>query len=209
MFYMRAKRELAARLFRLFYRRQFGRFGEGTRIISPVAIEGSKRIFLGDHVYVAALGCLAATPLTAAAKCRLEIGDGTQLGRFNHVYATERITIGRHVLTANNVYIADNLHGFRDVTRAIVDQPVQQIGEVVIGDGTWLGHNVCVIGARIGRGCVVGANAVVNRDIPDFCVVVGVPARIIRRYDPERAEWRSTDQSGEFIEIMTTAETIL
>lgn len=198
MFYMRAKRELAARFFRLFFAGKFGRFGKGTRIVSPIGLEGPERIFLGDGVYVAALSCLAATPHTGAIDCRLEIGAGSRLGRFNHVYATRRITIGRRVLTANNVYISDNLHGFADAATAIMDQPIRQITDVAIGDGTWLGQNVCVIGATIGRNCVVGANSVVTRDIPDFCVAVGSPARIIRRFDPTGGTWRNTDDAGNF-----------
>ena len=200
MFYMRAKRELAARVFRLFFAGQFGRFGMGTRIIAPVALEGPRRIFLGDHVYVAAMTCLAAMPHTGATECRLEIGDGTQIGRFNHIYATSRITIGQRVLTGNNVYISDNLHAFRDVSRAILDQPVRQVGAVTIGDGAWLGQNVCVIGATVGRNCVVGANSVVTSDIPDFCVAVGAPARIIRRFDQAACTWRDTDSVGNFVE---------
>jgi len=199
MFYMRAKRELAARVFRLFFAGQFGRFGKGTRIVSPIGLEGPERIFLGDGVYVAALSCLAATPHTGAVDCRLEIGDGTQIGRFNHIYATSRITIGQRVLTGNNVYISDNLHAFRDVSRAILDQPVRQVGAVTIGDGAWLGQNVCVIGATVGRNCVVGANSVVTSDIPDFCVAVGAPARIIRRFDAAGGTWRDTDATGNFV----------
>jgi acetyltransferase-like isoleucine patch superfamily enzyme len=200
MFYMRVKRELSACSFRLFFSYAFGRFGRGTRIVSPVGIEGPKRIFMGDRVYVAAQSCLAATPHTGFDECRLEIGDDTRLGRFNHVYATKSIKIGKKVLTANGVYISDNLHGFANIEMPIVDQPIRQLSDVVIGDGTWLGHNVCVVGASIGKNCVVGANAVVNKDIPDYCVAVGAPAFIIKRYNKDKGEWLATDKKGEFLE---------
>ena len=71
---------------------------------------------------------------------------------------------------------------------------------ITISDGAWLGENVCIIGANIGKNVVVGANSVVTHDIPDYCVAVGSPAYIIKRYDFERKEWRKTDKEGCFIE---------
>ena len=61
----------------------------------------------------------------------------------------------------------------------------------MIGDDSWIGENVCIIGASIGRHCVIGANAVVTKEIPDYCVAVGNPARVIKRYDFEQKDWVS------------------
>jgi acetyltransferase-like isoleucine patch superfamily enzyme len=69
----------------------------------------------------------------------------------------------------------------------------------MIGDGAWLGENVCVIGASVGKQSVVGANSVVMQDIPDYCVAVGTPAKIIKRYSFEKKEWLRTNEKGEFI----------
>lgn len=198
--HIRIANAVRARLFAMLFGRQFGRFGHRTMIVAPVAIEGAARIHLGDDVYVAAKSCLAATPHSGSATCRLEIGDGSRIGRFNHIYATRSVRLGRKVLTANNVYISDNVHGYGDPNVAVMDQPVEQLRDVEIGDGSWLGHNVCVIGATIGRHCVVGANAVVTRDLPDYCIAVGAPATIIRRYDQASGEWRRTQPDGSFLE---------
>ena len=65
------------------------------------------------------------------------------------------------------------------------------VGEVEIGEGSWIGEGVCVIGAKIGRHCVVGANAVVTKDIPDNTVAVGVPAKVIKKWDEESKTWKS------------------
>jgi acetyltransferase-like isoleucine patch superfamily enzyme len=153
---------------------------------------------LGDDVYIAYKTFLAALPHTGHADCLLEIGSGSRIGRFNHIYATHRVVLGANVLTANNVYISDNLHGYRDPDVPILRQPLVQIGRVEIGEGSWLGHNACVLGARIGRHCVIGANAVVTHDIPDLCVAVGAPAIIIRRYDTTAGAWRPTGPDGTF-----------
>lgn len=199
MLHMRAFNWLYAKIFSLLFRRSFGRFGKNVRIISPVSIEGAKNIYLGDNILVAAQSCLAAVPLTGGPDCSLEVGDGCTIGRFNHIYATSRIVLGKNVLTANNVYISDNLHDYRNAGLPILKQAIIQKSTVVIGEGTWLGHNACVIGAKIGRNCVVGANSVVTRDIPDHCVVVGAPAFIIKRFNSADEVWQATNPDGEFL----------
>lgn len=189
---------LYVRFFRLMYARRFASFGRGVYVVFPAAIEGAERISLGDHVYVGSGTYLAATPHTVASSCRLNIGNGTKLGRFNHVYATRRIDIGRNVLTASGVYIADNTHVYQDPREPILRQAVKQLSDVTIGEGAWLGHNACVLGASVGAQSVVGANAVVTRSIPDHCVAVGAPARIVRRYDHTIQAWRKTEPDGSF-----------
>jgi acetyltransferase-like isoleucine patch superfamily enzyme len=178
---------------------RFGRFGNNSRIIKPTAIDGPKRIFIGDKVLISNQGWLAANPLTGNNDCKLIIGDGTYIGRFSHIYATSKIEIGKKVLIADKVYISDNLHGYKNINIPVIDQPIQQANEVTIGDGAWLGENVCVVGASVGKNCVIGANAVVTKDIPDHCIAVGIPAKIIKRYNPEANDWRPTNESGEFI----------
>lgn len=87
------------------------------------------------------------------------------------------------------MYISDNLHGFNDINTPIKDQPLCQLKEVTIGSGSWIGENVCIIGASVGKNSVVGANSVVTHDIPDYCVAVGAPAKIIKRFDSEKQKW--------------------
>ena len=138
-------------------------------------------------------------PLTGENECNLIIGEGTNIGHFNHIYATKSIIIGKKVLTADKVYISDNLHSYENINIPIIDQPIKQISTVEIGDGSWLGENVCVIGAKIGKNCVVGANSVVTKDVPDYCVAVGSPAKVIKRFCLNSNEWLKTDEKGNFI----------
>lgn len=197
--FFRLRNGLSAALFRLMFGHFFRSFGRRARLVAPLGIEGIGNISIGDDVYVAHKVLLAAVPHTGAGKCTLEIGSGTSLGSFNHIYATERISIGENVLTANNVYISDNVHGYEDTTVPVKQQSVKQKNLVTIGDGAWLGQNVCVVGASVGKNSVIGANSVVTRDIPDYAVAVGAPARIIRRFDPAAQLWRATNAAGEFI----------
>lgn len=198
--HMRFLSAIRARTFRLLFSRRFAAFGRRSLILSPVAIENPDRIAIGDEVYIAAHSCLAVHEggPNATAGAALDIGDGTKLGRFNHIYATQSVRLGKKVLTANGVYISDNLHGYRDTQTAVMDQPLTQLGEVKIGDHSWLGHNACIIGAKLGKHCIVGANSVVLSDAPDFSVLVGSPAKIIRRFDRASNTWQKTEPNGAF-----------
>jgi len=181
-----------------FYKLSLGNLGSRSKLMHT-KVDGHKRIYIGSGVYINDGGWLACLPLTGNNNCSLTIGDGTYVGRFCHFYATSKIEIGKKVLMADKVYIADNLHQYENVNMPVIDQPVKQAAQVVIGDGAWLGENVCVIGASVGKQSVVGANSVVMKDIPDYCVAVGAPARIIKRYSFEKSEWLKTNENGEFI----------
>jgi acetyltransferase-like isoleucine patch superfamily enzyme len=182
-----------------YYQSFFAHFGKHSILVNPTNIDFPKRIFIGNKVYIGHNAWLAANPLTGNSNCKLTIGDGTSIGRFSHIYATSKIEIGIKVLMADKVYISDNLHGYSDISLPIIDQSILQIGEVSVGDNSWIGENVCIIGACIGKHSVIGANAVVTKNIPDYCVAVGAPAKIIKRYNFEKNIWQKTNENGEFI----------
>jgi len=174
-------------------------FGFKSKIISPLKIDGPQNIYIGKNVLIQYKTWLGALPLTGLGKCSLTIKDGSRIGNFNHIYATFEITIGENVLIADKVYITDNLHSYENVNIPINNQPIKQTQKVQIGDGAWIGENVCIIGACVGKQSVIGANSVVTKYIPDYCVAVGAPARIIKRYSFEKNEWLKTDSEGNFI----------
>ena len=181
-----------------YWRRRLN-IGKDSRIIRPLRIAGGKSICIGNHVIVKE-GCwIECQPLTNNHSPRLVINDGCVLGHFNEIYSTSDIQLDKCVLTADRVYISDNFHCYSDPAIPILKQPIQQNRKVRIGEGSWLGVNVCVMGASIGKHCVIGANSVVIHDIPDYCVAVGAPARIVKRYDFSAQQWRKTDQKGNFI----------
>lgn len=190
---------LFRKIWYLINRPMYKEIGAKSFIHNSLSIQGSENISLGSNVQVAYKSWLAAVPHTGEKKCELIIGEGCRIGNFNHIYATKSIVIGKNVLTADKVYISDNLHKYEDVDLPILHQSIKQINEVKIGDGSWLGENVCVIGACIGKNCVVGANSVVTKDIPDYCIAVGAPAKIIKRYCFDSATWKKTDDKGNFL----------
>lgn len=174
-----------------FNKMRFASFGHSSSIQSPLRIDGGRNIVIGDNVTVQYKTWLGALPLTGAENAELIIEDGSIIGNFNHLFATKRIIIHKKVLTADKVFISDNLHEFKDVNTPILDQAIVQNGTVEIGEGSWLGENVCVLGVNVGKHCVIGANSVVTKNIPDYCVAVGAPARVIKKYNEEKNVWES------------------
>lgn len=194
-FYRRALNALGRRCFALFFSHTFKRFGKNVAIISPDIIEGERFISLGDNVSINTRAWLLALHQSDTLP-QLDIGAGTTIGRFAHIVALRNVIIGNNVLIADKVYISDNLHGYEDTTTPIKNQPVLFKARVEIGDNSWIGENVSIIGASIGKHCVIGANSVVTHDIPDYSIAVGSPARVIKRYNSLTQQWTTIDQES-------------
>ncbi|EWC61882.1 Galactoside O-acetyltransferase [Actinokineospora spheciospongiae] len=110
----------------------------------------------------------------------LRIGDKAVFGRQNVVNCYLDIELGAATLVADWVYICDFDHVTADVHQPIKDQGIVK-SPVRIGPDTWVCTKVTITkGTRIGRGCVLGAHAVVRGDIPDFAVAAGIPAKVVR-----------------------------
>jgi acetyltransferase-like isoleucine patch superfamily enzyme len=123
------------------------------------------------------------------------IGDYVSLGMNCTVSAAEKIIIEDHVFTARNVYISDHEHEYRDIERPTGAQGICKIAGIKIGAETWIGQNAVILpGTTIGRHCVIGANAVVNCDVPDFSIAVGIPATVIRSYNPATGCWEKVQK---------------
>jgi acetyltransferase-like isoleucine patch superfamily enzyme len=109
---------------------------------------------------------------------KISIDRGTYLNRYTMLDAHARISIGRNCLIGPYCYITDANHG-RAPGVPVKDQQMESL-PVVIEDDVWLGAGVVVLpGVRLGRGCVIGAGAVVTHDVPPEAVFAGVPATSI------------------------------
>jgi lipopolysaccharide O-acetyltransferase len=159
----------------------FARFGARSVIQPPVRLTGEAWISVGDDVFIGSGSWLQV--LGSHEDTVIRIGDGTSIVGNCTLSGAVSITLGKRVLFARNVYIADHMHRYDDVGTAVLDQGITRLGAVEIGDGAWLGQNV-VVGpnVRIGAGAVIGGNSVVLDDVPDHSVAVGAPARVVRTF---------------------------
>jgi len=166
--------------------RRFRGFGEGSSICFPVAaLFGERYIRIGEGTIIGPFSGISAgvSPEHELGDVEvLTIGSHTMIGRGSSVVAHDRVVIGDHVFTGPNVYVTDANHGYEDIDTPIGRQFAAS-KPVSIGDGSWLGHGAVVLpGVTIGAHVVVGAGSVVTTDLPDRCVAVGNPARVIRRH---------------------------
>ena len=150
---------------------------------------------IGDHVRIwhhARLEAICSTPGVT----RLSIGDRTIIQPYAHIGAAHQVTLGKHVMIASNVFITDHDHDLSNPMNPATVNSDLDTAPVHIGDYTWLGEKAMVLkGVSIGERSVIGAGALVTRDIPPMSIAVGSPARVIRIFDPERAEWIKPGQS--------------
>lgn len=163
----------------------------GARLIRrPVYIRGKKSIVGGES-------------LTIGYRCRFDldgikktlfIGDNCQFGDNTHIVALENVRIGNNVLIASKVFISDTSHGiYKDKncdnpstspnSRKLVKNGVQ------IGNNVWIGENVVILpGANIGDGCIIGANSVITKTIPNNSIAVG-NNKIIKEFNDKSNRW--------------------
>lgn len=121
---------------------------------------------------------------------QLIIGNRVTVGMGGWINAIKKIHIKNNVLIGPHVFIADHLHKFSDPSVPIRDQGVDKIAPVTIEENAWIGAGVVINpGVTIGKNSVVGANSVVTKDIPDYTVAVGSPARPISTYNFKKKSW--------------------
>lgn len=161
----------------------FARFGKYSILVPPIRLEGTGCIEIGDGVYVGTRSRLQTLPGCGQLR-GLKIGNGTSIGSSSVISAAHNILIEDNVIIAANVCIVDHIHKYANTQSPIKSQGIDKVAPVVIGCNSWIGQNVVILpGVSIGKNCVIGANSVVNRNIPDCSVAAGVPARVIKRIE--------------------------
>ena len=168
--------------------RRFAAFGPGSMAaFPPGSVFGERWIAIGADTLIGALVSLSAGMVPGQDLGPfpvLRIGDRCVIGRGSHLVAHQSLVIGDDVFTGPYVYITDQNHGYDDPDQPIGRQ-MPRNAAVQIGSGCWLGAGAVILpGACIGRNVVVAASSVVRGTIPDRCVVAGVPARVVREYEP-------------------------
>lgn len=195
MFKRKIKNSFYYRVTKYLYKRKFSHIGEKSVIISPLSLDNVKSISIGNCVNIHDYAWLMGGDNSHS----LIIGDGTTIGHYAHIIAKNSVEIGEKVLIADKVFITDCTHNYEDINIPIIDQGIHEIKPVKIGNNSWIGENVCIIGASIGEHCVVAANAVVVNDVPDYCVAAGAPAKIIKKYDFKINIWKRISSECEVI----------
>lgn len=184
------------------YRGLLGKVGRGVVFGRNICFRHPRRIEIGDRTVVddacvldaraqeeisISIGSntfVARETIIACKGGSIRIGDGVGIGARTtiHTYTGNRVWIGNKVLIGPYCYIVGaGLYNTGRTDVPIADQGMDLRGGVVVGDNVWLGARATVIdGVTVGHDAIVGAGAVVTKDVPPFAVVAGIPAKIIR-----------------------------
>lgn len=163
---------------------------------------------LAEHTMIAPMGSL-----TVGKECVLDgelvattgnikIGDHVVINQGTRVFSAAQITIGDDVMISwgcnivdsnmHSLHSADRLHDTRTAREAIRTHTMGQNVDtsrivsrpVCIKEGAWIGFNAIILkGVTVGKGAIVGAGSVVTKDVPDYAVVAGNPARVVKYTD--------------------------
>lgn len=173
--------------------------GRGLVLRHPGRVSFGANVAVDDYVFIEACG---------SGETGVQIHDGVVLSRncivlgkngpivlekrvdvgFNCVFASvSGITIGASTIVAGNCYIGGGRYHHDRLDLSIIEQGVYSRGEIVIGENSWIGAGAIILdGVKLGKGVIVGAGAVVTKDAPDYAVLVGSPARILRIRDDKK-----------------------
>lgn len=118
------------------------------------------------------------------------IEDDVSIGQFFHLVSLgSELVIKKGTVISANVLITNSDHNFTEINVPIYQQPMNN-KRTTIGENCFIGAGVKILaGTTLGKQCIVGANSVVKGDFPDYCVISGIPAKIIKKYDVESKRW--------------------
>lgn len=150
-----------------------------------ILIHGGKGITISDKVRI-----FPGVRMETHHGGRIKIGEDVSIGQNFHITSSrETLEIGAHTTISGNVFITNIDHDYREIGTHILQQPYL-IRTTSIGENCFIGYGAAIqAGTILGKQCVVGANSVVRGTYPDYCVIVGAPARIVKQYNPSTQQW--------------------
>jgi len=184
----------------IWYKQLFGNIGEHSIVFKPLRLINPHNIYIGDGVRIYKNSRIETIETWGDTKYkpRVVIGNHTTFEQRLHLICASRVEIGADVVISADVMITDLNHEYREVNRNLMHQPIE-VKETVIGNYCFIGMGTRVLaGTRLGNNCIVGSNSVVIGEFPEYSVIAGNPAKIIKRYDFEICKWRRTNSSGDF-----------
>lgn len=186
----------------LWYKQLFGKIGKRCAVFKPLRLINPNNVYIGDRVRIYKDSRIETIETWGNTKFKpvIVIGNRTTFEQRLHLTCASRVEIGDDVVFLADVMITDINHGYSEVNRNIMHQPLE-VKETVIGNYCFIGMGARIMaGTRLGNNCIVGSNSVVIGEFPDYSVIAGIPVKIIKKYDLEICKWRRTNSKGEFVD---------
>lgn len=172
--------------------KKYGHIGSSTIIFKPITTDRNKKfIHIGNNVTIGKYARINCYPNWGGTNIpQIIIGDGCNIGQRLTLLAGGKICIGQGVLMASDILVTSENHSTNpEMDMLYMDQPII-CADVNIKDGCWIGEKVVIVpGVTIGKYSVIGAGSIVTKDIPDYCIAVGNPARVIKKYSFVKHRW--------------------
>jgi galactoside O-acetyltransferase len=173
---------ILAKLTRIFYSRYILRYRLKycglVYVYVSATIANPKRIGIGSNVVIRERAWLQAVK-QGDLNGEIEIGNDVHIARDVLIHSAYKVTLGNGVTLGPRVVVLDHNHSFSQLEYSVMKQGLYG-GPIGIGDNCWIGaHAVILANVTVGKGAIVGAGAVVTKDVPPYAIVGGVPAKII------------------------------
>ncbi|APS32199.1 hypothetical protein NC16_06470 [Pectobacterium brasiliense] len=177
-----------------FYSFFFGSIGKGSCIRNPLFIKNIHNVFIGDGFFIR-----DHARIEVVGDGRILFGNFVSIEQNFHITSGGEISVGNYVVISFGAMITDIDHNYKEINLRVLEQG-NIVEKTKIGDYCFIGAGAKIqAGTILGKQCIVGANSVVRGSFPDYCVIVGMPGRIIKRLNIKTNQWEKTNEKGEFI----------
>lgn len=178
-----------------FYRFFFKKIGFLTYIGKPIFLHGISRVSLGKKVRL-----FPGARIETHGGGEINILENVGIGQNFHIVAGGKLVIGKGTIISAEVFVNDMDNAYEEIDKNVLEQPFI-VSKTSIGENCFIGIGAKIMaGTVLGNQCIVGANSVVKGTFPDYCVIAGAPAKIVKKYNSETFSWQKTNQNGYFID---------
>lgn len=162
----------------------FKKYGKNGYMGRPIVLSGMKGISIGNRVRI-----YPGLRMEVLGEGKIKIEDDVSIGQNFHCTSAGNLIIGKNTTISGNTFVTNIDHEYKTIRQHIMNQPMS-VKDTIIGENCFIGYGVAIqAGTKLGKQCIVGTNAVVRGEFPDYCVIVGVPARIVKQYNFTTKKW--------------------
>lgn len=181
---------------KFFINKGLGEIGSNSKIYGPAQFSFKKNIFIGDNTTILGGARIQSyQDKVGVENPYIHIGDNCYIGYNNSILAGGQIVIGNDVLIASNTLITSENHSIDPENDTPYMNQKLICLDVEIRDGCWIGEKAIILpGVTIGKKSIIGAGSVVTRSVPDYCIAVGNPAKVIKKYNFNNHKWEKVNQ---------------